>query len=104
MAMCIWAWFLAGAALAADKPASLAEGVTVGPYTGWRDSLTMYADDMKFRVVIVPAIGGRIAHYSLKGENIIFENSASFGKTLANTKDGLWVGGYQCDLGPELRT
>ena len=36
-------------------------------------------------------------------ENIIYENPTSFGKTLGNTTTNFWVGGYQCDIGPELR-
>ena len=59
-------------------------GIKVGPYTGWSNSVSLYAEDVQVKVVVVPAIGGRVAHYSLNGDNIIFENSESFGKTLSD--------------------
>lgn len=90
---------LASAGAAADAP--VAKGVRVATYSGWEESMFLSGGDCK--AVIVPATGGRIAHYSLNGENILFENPASFGKTLVNTPDGFWVGGYQCDIGPEIR-
>ena len=87
-------------AMAADESV-VAKGVRVDTYTGWEESLFLSGGDCK--LVIVHATGGRIANYSLNGENIIFENSATFGKTLVTTPGGFWVGGYQCDLGPEIR-
>jgi len=75
----------------------------VKTYFGWPNCLVLEAADPEVRAIVAPAVGGRIVHYSHKGNNIIFENPASEGKTLANTKDGFWVGGHQCDLGPELR-
>ena len=88
-----------GALAAADAP--VAKGVRVDTYTGWEESMFLSGGDCK--AVIVPATGGRIAQYSLNGENILFENPASFGKTMVNTPEGFWVAGYQCDLGPEIR-
>jgi hypothetical protein len=41
--------------------------------------------------------------YSLNGQNILFENPSSAGKTLHNSNTGFWMGGYQCDIGPEIR-
>ena len=55
------------------------------------------------QAVVAPAVGGRILRYSVGGENIIFENPTSFGKTLGSTRTNFSVGGYQCDIGPELR-
>ena len=88
---------------AADKSRTSAEGVELKTHFGWPNCLVLEAADPEVRAVVAPAVGGRIIHYSLKGENILFENPGSEGKTLANTKDWFWVGGYQCDLGPELR-
>ena len=88
---------------AADKSRTLPEGVDVKTHFGWPNCLVLEAADPEVRAIVAPAVGGRIVHYSLKGGNIIFENPGSEGKTLANTKDVFWVGGYQCDLGPELR-
>ncbi len=87
----------------ADKSSLLPEGIASRTHSGWTNCLVLEAADPEIRAIIAPAVGGRIVHYSLKGDNIIFESPGSAGKTLANTMDGLWVGGYQCDLGPELR-
>ena len=86
---------------AVEAPAQPAKGVTVRTFRGWQDSLFMEASGVL--AVVVPGIGGRIAHYSVGGENIIFEDPSSYGKTLGNTTTNFWVGGYQCDLGPEIR-
>src|SRR5919108_3053993 len=87
----------------ADQSARLPEGIEIKTHAGWARSLFLNAPDPEIQAVVVPAVGGRILQYSLRGENILFENPGSEGKTLANTKEGFWVGGYQCDLGPELR-
>ena len=86
-----------GTARAAGK------GVRVQTHSGWEGSLVLESVNAGVKTVVVPAIGGRIAHYSLHGENILFENPGSEGKTLANTKGSFWVGGYQCDIGPEIQ-
>ncbi len=86
---------------AADIPPSPSRGVQLKTYLGWENSLVLNASGVE--AVIVPAIGGRITQYSLNRENIIFENPVSAGKTLANTKTNFSVGGYQCDIGPEIR-
>jgi len=83
------------------SPDTQRKGVVTQTYRGWDECLIMEASGVK--AIVAPAIGGRIVHYSVGGENIIFENPASFGKTLGNTQTNFWVGGYQCDIGPELR-
>src|SRR5881409_3820023 len=88
---------------AADKSGTLPEGVEVKTYFGWPNCLVLEAADPEVRAIGAPGVGGRVVHYSLQGEDILFESPRSQGKTLFNTKDGLWVGGYQCYLGPELR-
>jgi len=88
---------------AADTTKTLPEGVEMTRHFGWPNCLALEAADPEVRAVVAPAVGGRIIHYGLKYENIIFENPGSEGKTLANTKNLFWVGGYQCDIGPELR-
>src|SRR5439155_15994574 len=97
--VCVACMLAFGSADAKDK----AKGVRPETHTGWNDSLVLSAPRAKVKAVVVPAIGGRIAHYSLGGENIIYENPAGFGKTLANTKTNFSVGGYQCDIGPEIQ-
>ncbi|MGV3774733.1 MAG: hypothetical protein ACO1QB_17670, partial [Verrucomicrobiales bacterium] len=77
------------------------KGVKRNDYRGWNDSLLLKGK--RVQAIVVPEIGGRITHYSYKGENIIFENRSSAGKSLLNTTNNFWVGGYQADIGPELK-
>jgi hypothetical protein len=81
----------------------LPAGVEVRPYTGWTESIYLNATETPSQVVIVPDVGGRVVHYSFNGQNILFENSAAAGKTLNPSQDELWLGGYQCDIGPRSR-
>ena len=94
---------LCPAARAADSTLAPSKGVIAITHTGWDSSFLLNAASPVVKAVIVPAIGGRIVHYSLEGENILWENPDAFGKTLANTPTPFSVGGYQSDLGPELR-
>jgi hypothetical protein len=84
---------------AADAP----EGVEIADYKGWPGSVILGGKDSKAKVVIVPAVGGRILHYGMNDENIIFEVPGSDGKVLKNGKISSWIGGYNCDIGPETR-
>ena len=86
---------------AADISAASSAGMRVDMFTGWENALVLHGGDC--RAVVVPTVGGRITHYSLNGENVIYEEPGSGGKTLASTPAGFDVGGYQCDLGPESR-
>ena len=98
---------LMGAArLVAEETNDLPKGVEVRSYTGWAESVFLNSAERPVQAVIVPVIGGRIVHYSLNGQNILFENAASQGKSLRDFKNSpqmFWVGGYQCDAGPEIR-
>lgn len=82
---------------------ALPAGVEVREYTGWKQSVYLNASERPVQMVMIPQVGGRIVHFSLNGENILFENTASLGKTLLTSVVPLWVGGYQCDFGPEMR-
>ena len=86
--------------LGAAEPSKFND-VAVETYGGWKECLVLNGGDVK--AVIVPGVGGRIMSFALNGENIIFENPEAWGRTLVNTSNGFWVGGYQCDIGPELR-
>lgn len=83
---------------AAESPAP---GVRLQNFRGWDDCLSLEVSGVQ--AIIAPAVGGRILHYSATGENILWENPSGFGKTLGSHPSGFGVGGYQCDLGPELR-
>jgi len=80
----------------------LPEGVQLITYKGWPESLSITSTQNSNKVVIVNAVGGRILHYGPQDENLMFEVEGSDGKTLANTKGGFWVGGYNLDIGPEI--
>ena len=87
------------AASAQELPA----GVEVRNYTGWDKSIFINATEKPVEAVIAPAVGGRVVHFSYNGENILFENPASQGKTMDASLEPLWIGGYQCDVGPQGR-
>lgn len=74
--------------------------VVVQPYGGWSNGLVLRGGDCK--AIVVPAVGGRVLQYSINGENILFESPGSLGATLL-TRSNFSAGGYQCDIGPELR-
>jgi hypothetical protein len=88
---------LAGFGLAAEPKST---GVALEEYGGWTNCLVMRGGDCK--AVLVPGVGGRILHYSVNGENILFENPDLWGATLL-TRSNFSAGGYQCDVGPEIR-
>ncbi len=100
--LCVGALISSGL-VAAEKSAGLPEGVTVTKHSGWTNSVVLEAPDAMVRAIVVPAIGGRIAQYSMNGDNLIYEHPGSEGKTLATAKELFWVGGSQIDLGPEIR-
>lgn len=82
-----------------EKP--LISDVTQEAYGLWKNCLVLRGGDCK--AVIVPAVGGRVLSYSINGENIMFDNPAANGRTLLNTASNFSAGGYQLDIGPELR-
>ena len=75
-------------------------GVTRENYGGWSDALSLRGGDCK--LVVVPSAGGRVLQWALNGENILLDNPAMAGRTLADTPN-FNPGGAQCDIGPELR-
>lgn len=93
-------WPVLAIAVAEPAPARV-KGVSVQTFRGWEECLSLGASGVQ--AIVAPAVGGRILHYSATGENILWENPSGFGKTLGSTPAGFSVGGYQCDLGPELR-
>ncbi len=82
--------------------AALPAGVNQGPALGWTNALSLRDDHGKVATVVVPDIGGRVVQYSRGGVNALLENPEGNGKTLAISGGGFWVGGYQCDFGPNL--
>lgn len=94
------AWWLA--LFAGGLGAALPAGVQQGEFLGWTNAVSLRDDHGKAMVVVVPSIGGRVVQYSRGTVNVLLENPASHGKTLAQFPGGFWTGGYQCDFGPDL--
>jgi hypothetical protein len=95
------ACFLLAGLAAAHSAETAVRGVTSETYSRWTNALVMRGGDN--RLVVVPAVGGRVLNYSFNSENIIYENHAMAGETLATMPRGFSPGGAQCDVGPELR-
>jgi hypothetical protein len=91
-AICQWA-VAAGSAVPAGA-------VRLEAYGGWTNALMMAGGDC--RLVVLPSVGGRIVQYSLNGDNILYEEPGSGGKTIESAPEGFVVGGYQCELGPVM--
>jgi len=85
---------------AAESRVQVEPGVLRGVYSRWGDAL--YLDsDRQVTAVVLPGVGGRIVHYSLAGDNILFEQTGSEGKSLAQVKGWFAMGGHATDVGPE---
>ena len=69
-----------GIAAAVFLPSLRAAEVATESYGGWTNCLVLRGGDCK--AVLVPAVGARILHYSINGENILFENPEVWGDTL----------------------
>lgn len=76
-------------------------GVFVGFYRGWSNSILLQATNGSADAIIVPDVGGRVLHYGIGGDNILFEPAEGAGRTLDRSSPGFPAGGYQCDIGPE---
>lgn len=82
-----------------EKVPALPEGVRTGTFSGWDRSIYLEAHDPDALAVVAPAVGGRVVHYGLHSQNILFELRAAAGQTLEKNKDLPWLGGFQCGLG-----
>lgn len=87
------------AAARGQNSPGLPPGVELHSYTGWPNCLFLNASETPVQAVVVPAVGGRIVHFSLDGTNILLENSGSLGAILGAKNEDLFLGGYQCDPG-----
>jgi len=74
----------------------------VAAYQHWEGAHYLIAEDLNLIAVVIPQIGGRVLFYGFSGDNILFEDPTVSGKTLATLERGSF-GGYQLDIGPELR-
>jgi len=90
---------LSVAAARGQNNTGLPAGVELRTYTGWANCVFLNASEIPVQAVVVPAVGGRIVHFSLNGTNILLENSASQGAILGAKNEDLFLGGFQCDAG-----
>jgi hypothetical protein len=95
--------WLAVASARSQSDTGLPPGVELRNYTGWVNCLFLNASELPVQAVVVPAVGGRIVHYSLNGTNILLENSISQGAILGAKNEDLFLGGYQCDVAADGR-
>ncbi|HLY11485.1 MAG TPA: hypothetical protein VKW04_19440 [Planctomycetota bacterium] len=80
--------------LACSTPATRVPGrLKVEPFLGADPALHFIAADAKILAVAIPQAGGRVVHYSLDGDNILY-NPMKNGQPQPG-------GGYGLDLGPE---
>jgi hypothetical protein len=97
------------AAQAKDARPATRRGVQLKPYGAWADCLHLGGANVQ--VVVAPEVGGRIVRYGLHGENVLLEPAGAQPDSNPNPNpnpgsaapDPFRFGGYQVDLGPELR-
>ncbi len=92
---------LATASALAQTNSAYPKGVEVREYTGWQSSITL--DSGEVVAAITPAAGGRVMRYALNYDNVIYEKNDTAGRVLTDPNDQWSFGGYQLDIGPELR-
>jgi len=89
---------------AAPEAPTLVPGVREIMYKGWKGSYVLEAPDADVKVVVTPAVGGRIMEFSYDGKNIMWQAPDAPGRTLETHPKGFSSGGHQSDIGPELRS
>lgn len=97
---CLGIFLLLSVTLVVPSAETKLPDVVQETYADLSDCLAMRGGDCK--AIVAPAIGGRVLNFSLNGENIIFDSPKAKGRTLLNSSN-FWAGGYQLDIGPELR-
>src|SRR6185295_15480437 len=81
-------------ACSAEKAALPPARVTVAPYLNADPCVHLHAPGAKILAVVNPNAAGRIVHYGLHGQNILWNPPDKTGQPQA-------AGGYGLDLGPE---
>lgn len=102
-------FLLIGLLLAAGLgPVSEAADKTAGrsakrvEFSGWSDAIALASRESVPSATVVPSVGGRVMFYGRRGENILWVNPETVGRTLASAGGIFQPGGFQCDLGPEV--
>jgi hypothetical protein len=68
----------------------------VGAHLGTEPALFLEAAEAGVVAVALPSVAGRVVHYSIRGQNILWNNPDAQGQDRPQ-------GGYGLDLGPEMR-
>jgi hypothetical protein len=79
-----------------------ARGVRRMAFQSWPEALFIESRDTLPKPVVVPALGGRVMSYGLPGQNLLWVNPATDGRTFTAGGEGFQPGGFQCDLGPSV--
>lgn len=88
-------WLGLGLSLSVFAADSLPKGLTKDRYLGWEGAMVIESEEAEAKLVAVPGIGGRIMRYEVMGDNILWDNPATYGLTAAISKRALLPGGYQ---------
>lgn len=78
-------------------------GLIYGSFEKWTNCLALHDREKRYQAVVATDAGARILHYSYDLLNILYWNPEANGKTLANARKPFYLGGYQCDIGPETQ-
>jgi len=93
------AWLLAAtAAVCICGCSGLARGVRKVDYKGWKNCYEITNGSVK--LVVVPQLAGRVMHYSLDRENIMWEDNGRLGQTLEDVGKLYHPGGMMLDIYP----
>lgn len=85
-----------------SKDRTLARGITQTHFQSWSEALALESHDVQPKAVVVPAFGGRVLSYGLRGENLLWTDPTSTPATPpTGTNAAYAVGGFGCTLGPE---
>ncbi|MGC8829338.1 MAG: hypothetical protein ACP5K7_04720 [Verrucomicrobiia bacterium] len=87
----------------ANCPGQGSSKISLINYNGWEKSVMIEAPEAEVEAVIASAIGGRIMRYELYGDSLLYENRNAYGLTFDGSGQMFFAGGYQFDLGPEIR-
>lgn len=94
---------LGSTSLPAASPSgkAVARGIHAAPFASWTEALTLQSKDAAPRATIVPAFGGRVLAYGLRGDNLLWIPPEPPTADSASLSALPLPGGFHCHLGPE---
>ncbi len=81
----------------AETPALFPEGVELRPFRAAKGALRLFSEDTGISAAITPSFGGRVMFYGIEAQNLLWIPEQR------GSSSALEAGGYQLDIGPELR-